>query len=90
MAKRVQHQRPPMSDEARAWLDSEIEAQIARHQAIVDEQEALTPQREQWYREFLETVATRGFNVTGDQRRVIAEDELPERPDRPDAMKVVW
>lgn len=79
-----------MSAEAREWLEQETDAQARRYEAIVEEQEALTPEREQWYAEFLEIVSTRGFNVTGDQRRVIPEDELPQRPDRDDAMKVVW
>ena len=90
MGDRVQHKKPPMSAEAREWLEQETDAQERRYAAIVAEQEALTPQREQWYAEFLEIVSTRGFNVTGDQRRVIPEDELPKRPDRDDAMKVVW
>jgi hypothetical protein len=90
MGDRVQHGKPPMSAEAREWLEQESAAQQRRYDAIVAEQEALTPERERWYAEFLEIVSTRGFNVTGDQRRVIAEDELPEKPDRPDAMKVVW
>ena len=90
MGDRVQHQKPPMSDAAKSWLEEETAAQEQRYAAIVAEQEALTPDREQWYAEFLQIISTRGFNVTGDQRRVIGEDELPQRPDRPDAMKVVW
>ena len=90
MGDRVQNGKPPMSAEAREWLEAETAAQQRRYEGIVAEQEALTPDRERWYAEFLEIVSTRGFNVTGDQRRVIAEDELPEKPDRPDAMKVVW
>ncbi|MEL6446743.1 MAG: hypothetical protein AAFQ62_02210 [Pseudomonadota bacterium] len=90
MGDRVQHKKPPMSAAAREWLEQETDAQERRYVGIVAEQEALTPDREQWYAEFLEIVSTRGFNVTGDQRRVISEDELPKRPDRDDAMKVVW
>lgn len=90
MADRVQHHKPPISDVAREWLDEEIAAQRERYAGIVAEQQALTPDRERWYAEFLEIVATRGFNVTGDQRRVIPRDELPQKPDRDDAMKVVW
>ncbi len=90
MGDRVQNGKPPMGAEAREWLEAETVAQQRRYDGIVAEQEALTPDRERWYAEFLEIVSTRGFNVTGDQRRVIGKDELPEKPDRPDAMKVVW
>ena len=90
MSDRVQNEKPPIGSEAGAWLDQETAAQQRRYERIVAEQEALSPQRERSYAEFLEIVSTRGFNVTGDQRRVISADELPEKPDRPDAMKVVW
>ena len=90
MGDRVQNDKPPRSAEAQAWLEAETADQQRRYEGIVAEQQALTPDRERWYAEFLEIVSTRGFNVTGDQRRVIGEDELPRKPDRPDAMKVVW
>ena len=90
MSKNVQDQKPPRSAEAEAWLKDEIAAQETRYQAIVDEQTALIPEREQWYADFLNIISTKGFNVTGDMRRVIGEDELPTKPDRDDAMKVVW
>ncbi|MFK7887866.1 MAG: hypothetical protein AB8G16_13480 [Gammaproteobacteria bacterium] len=92
MAKKqyVQDHKPEVSAEARAWLKEEIAAQEARFADIVAEQEALTPEREKWYADFLQIIQTKGFNVTGDTRRVIGKDEIPERPDRDDAMKVVW
>ena len=90
MKKHVQDLKPARGEEAEAWLVEETTAQEARYAAIVAEQEALTPEREKWYAEFLDIVQTKGFNVTGDQRRVIAPEEVPEKPDRPDAMKVVW
>lgn len=88
--KFVQHDKPEMGAEARQWLDEEIVAQEARYAAIVAEQEALTPEREKWNEEFLHIIQTKGFNMTGDQRRVISGDEVPQKPDRDDAMKVVW
>lgn len=92
MAKKqaVQAHKPARSKEAARWLEEETRAQEARYAAIVAEQEALTPERERWYAEFLHIVQTKGFNVTGDQRRVIGKDEVPQKPDRADAMKVVW
>lgn len=90
MAKHVQDHRPPVTKEARAWLKEEVEDQERRYQAIVKEQEALTSEREKWYAEFLHIVQTRGFNVTGDMRRPISKEEVPEKPDRNNAMQVVW
>ena len=90
MSKHVQDSKPPRSPEAAEWLETEVAAQQARYEAIVAEQEALTAEREQWYAEFLHIIQTKGFNVTGDQRRVIEGDEVPEKPDRDDAMRVVW
>ncbi|MEM8982348.1 MAG: hypothetical protein AAGC71_04940 [Pseudomonadota bacterium] len=90
MGKHVQDDKPPVTPEAQAWLDEEAAAQVKRYEAIVAEQTALTPEREKWYAEFLHIVSTKGFNMTGDMRRVIPDDELPEKPDRDDAMKVVW
>jgi hypothetical protein len=86
----VQDQKPEPSAEARAWLKEELAAQEARFADIVAEQEALTPEREKWYGEFLHIIQTKGFSVTGDTRRVIGKEEIPEKPDRDDAMKVVW
>ncbi len=90
MSKYVQDLKPPRDAEAKAWLEEEIAAQEVRYQGIVDEQVGLTADREKWYAEFLEIVQTRGFNVTGDVRRVIKPEEVPQKPDREDAMKVVW
>jgi hypothetical protein len=85
MAKRVQDQKPPRSGEAKAWLQDNILEQKKRHAAIQKEMnEDLAPQRERWYREFLEVIQTKGFNVTGDQRRVIKPAEVPKKPKRPD------
>jgi len=85
MAKRVQDQKPARSGEAKAWLQDNILEQKKRHAAIQKEMnEDLAPQRERWYREFLEIVQTKGFNVTGDQRRAIKPAEVPKKPKRPD------
>ena len=40
--------------------------------------------------EVLEIIQDKGYNVTGDTRRVVSDDEMPERPDTPDADKVIW
>ena len=90
MSKYVQDEKPPMTKEARSWLEKEIETQEARYRTIVEEQDDLIPEREKWYAEFLEIVQTRGFSFTGDERRVISKEETPKKPDRPDAMRVIW
>ncbi len=89
MTKRVQDQKPARSGEAQAWLKDNLAAQKKRHAAIQKEMnEDLAPQRERWYREFLEIVQTKGFNANGDQRRVIPAAQVPKKPKRPH--KVVY
>ena len=85
MAKRVQDQKPARPAEARAWIQENVLEQKKRHAAIQKEMnEDLAPQRERWYREFLDIVQTKGFNVSGDQRRAIKPGEVPKKPKRPD------
>lgn len=88
--QRVQSAKPARDAESESWLADEIADQQRRYDAIVAEQESITPQREVWYSNFLEIIQTRGYYVTGDQRRLIPKTEIPEKPDRPDAMRVVW
>jgi len=88
--KYVQDEKPERSDEVKAWLDEEIAAQKIRHDAIAAEMEGLQEERNGWIANFLKIIQNRGFNVNGDMRRQIADDEMPSRPDRPDADKVVW
>jgi len=89
MAKRVQDQKPGPAADVKAWLKENIQEQKQRHAAIQKEMnEDLAPQRERWYREFLEIVQTKGFNANGDQRRVIKAAEVPKKPKRAD--KVVY
>lgn len=80
MAKRVQDKRPPRTKEAEAWMKENVAEQKKRYAAIVKEQDELGPQREKWVAEFLRIIQTRGFNVTGDVRRVIKPSEVPKKP----------
>ena len=85
MAKRVQDAKPARSAEAKAWFQENVLEQKKRHAAIQKEMnEDLAPQRERWYREFLQIVQSKGFNANGDQRRVIKPAEVPKKPNRPD------
>jgi len=89
VAKRVQDQKPARPADAKAWLKENIAEQKKRHAAIQKEMnEDIAAQREKWYAEFLQTIQTKGFNVTGDVRRVIKPSEVPKKPKRPD--KVVF
>lgn len=84
MTRRVQDEKPPRSRDAQAWLAAETEAQAERHAAIQKEMnEDLAPQRERWYRQFLETIQAKGFNANGDQRVRIGKAQVPRKPDRP-------
>lgn len=82
----IEHER---SEEAEAWLEEEIAEQEERFAKIAQAMDDLKPQREIWYREFHDRIATIGFNVDGDQKVVIPRDKLPLKPeDREDC--VVW
>lgn len=88
--KRVQDERPARSQEAKDWIDEEIDAQKVRYDGIVEEIEGIQEERNGWIAEFLEIIQDKGYNVNGDTRRVVSDDEMPERPDTPDADKVIW
>ncbi|NIM71396.1 MAG: hypothetical protein GTN86_06580 [Xanthomonadales bacterium] len=82
----IEHSR---SDEEEAWLQEEIEEQEARFLAIEQAMEDLTPRRARWYQEFFDRITTIGFNVDGDDKRVIPRAGLPVQPEgRRD--RVVW
>jgi len=80
MAKRVQDEKPARAKEAQAWFNENVTEQKKRYAAIVKEQDELGPEREKWVNEFLQIIQTKGFNVTGDVRRVIKRDEVPKKP----------
>ena len=70
------------SPELKAWIEAEVAEQIERYREIVEEMDALDPERERWIEEFLARIQDRGFNVHADILRKIRPDELPKRPDR--------
>ena len=90
MTKSVQDDKPPRDAETEAWFNEEVAAQETRYASIVKEIDAMTPQREKWYEEFLEIIQTKGFNWDGDNRVPIKKEDIPTKPDRPDAMRVIW
>ncbi len=88
--KRVQDEKPPRSEEVKAWMDEEIVAQKLRYDGIVEEIEGIQEERNGWIARFLDIIQNKGVNVNGDLRRQVGKEEIPERPDRPDADKVIW
>ena len=79
MAKRVQDVAPPRPDEHVKWLKENIAEQKKRHRAIMKEMNTdLAKQRAKWYKDFLKEIATTGFNVTGDVKRVIPKKDVPK------------
>jgi len=78
MAKRVQDVAPSRADENLVWIKENIAEQKKRHAAIMKEMNVdLAKTRAKWYKDFVKEVATSGFNVTGDMKRVIPKNELP-------------
>ncbi len=83
MPKRVQDVKPARTKEVAAWIKENVAEQKKRYAAIVKEQEGLAPQREKWVAQFLQIIQTKGFNVTGDQRRIIKREEIAKKPKGP-------
>jgi hypothetical protein len=44
--------------------------------------EDLSPKRDKWIAAFFDRITTRGTNIDGDIRRVVAPEELPKKPRR--------
>lgn len=82
MAQRVQDKKPKRTKAVQAWIDENVADQKLRYKAIVKEMEELWPQRTKWYKEFLQIIQTRGFNVSGDILRKIPKNEIPKEPKR--------
>lgn len=80
MAKRVQELKPPRKADAQRWFKENVAEQKKRYAAIVKEMDELERDREKWYAEFLRIVSTKGWNVNGDQRMVVAARDLPKKP----------
>lgn len=75
--------RPKLTKDELAWLKLELEDQRKRYDKIVQEQEALTPQREKWVKEFMERIQVRGVHVHFNIRRVVPKSEIRPRDGRP-------
>jgi hypothetical protein len=75
--------RPKLTKDEQVWLKQELAEQKQRYDKIVQEMEALTPQREKWVKQFLERVQTRGVHVHFNIRRVVPKHEIRPRDGRP-------
>jgi len=90
MSKNVQDDKPTRGKEAKAWMKDEAAAQEVRYKDIVDEIDGKEAEREEWIEEFLRLIQTSGYYMTGDQKRIIPDEEMPKKPKRADAMRVIW
>lgn len=75
---RIDHER---SKEAAKWLKEEISEQLERYKKIVSDMDAASEKRKQWYQEFFDRIQNQGFNMDGDTRVKIPNDDLPVKPD---------
>lgn len=89
MAKRVQDVKPARKKDAQAWMDENIAEQEKRYAEIVAEMDGIDEQREQWYAEFLQRVATSGWNTHAAEKRVVKAKDLPRKP-KGHRNRVVW
>ena len=90
MSKNVQDNKPARDKEADAWMKDETAAQEVRYKAIVDEIDGKEDERAEWIEGFLNQIQTSGYNMPGDQKRLIPDEEMPTKPKRADAMRVIW
>ena len=66
----------------KSWINNELKQQQKRFKKILKNMEDLSPKREKWIAEFFDRITTRGTNIDGDIRRVVAPEELPKPPRR--------
>ena len=65
-----------------SWIGNELKQQQKRFKKILKNMEDLSPKRDKWIAEFFDRITTRGTNIDGDIRRVVAPEELPKKPKR--------
>jgi len=87
MAHTIKHKVPAI---VKAWLKKEVALQKVLHKKIAKEMDDLAPTRAKWYKEFFERIQRpgRGFNIHFNERRLIADEEIPKKPRRKD--RVSW
>ena len=66
----------------KSWIGNELKQQQKRFKKILKNMEDLSPKREKWIAEFFDRITTRGTNIDGDIRRVVAPEEVPKPPRR--------
>jgi hypothetical protein len=86
MNTKIDHDRSPEVEE---WIKEETVDQEARFNKIDAEMVALKPKREKWYAEFFHRLKTRGVNLDGDEKALVAEADIPIKPEGRDD-RVVW
>ena len=70
------------SKPVKVWIRNELNQQQKRFKKILQHMEDITPKREKWFQQFFDTISTRGQNIDGVTRMVIAKEDLPKKPRR--------
>ena len=70
------------SKAVKSWIKNELKQQTTRFKKILQHMDDIAPKRDKWIADFLETITTRGTNIDGDLRNVIAKENLPKKPRR--------
>ena len=70
------------SKAVKSWISSELKQQQKRFKEMLKNMEDLSPKRDKWIAAFFDRITTRGTNIDGDIRRVVAREELPKKPRR--------
>ena len=66
----------------KSWISNELKQQQKRFKKILQNMEDLNPKRDKWIAAFFDRITTRGTNIDGDIRKVVAPEELPKKPRR--------
>ena len=70
------------SKAVKSWIKNELKQQTTRFKKILEHMDEIAPKRDKWIANFLETITTRGTNIDGDLRNVVAKEDLPKKPKR--------
>lgn len=89
MSIEILKNKPPRSEDVQAWLQAEVEEQLANYERIKREMNIdLADERERWIAAFNERIQTTGFFWHADNKRIIKREEIYPKPDR--EFKVVF
>ena len=70
------------SKAVKSWINNELKQQQKRFKKILKNMEEMSPKSDKRIAAFFDRITTRGTNLDGDIRRVVAPEELPKKPRR--------